>query len=300
MAGNYDPGFDPDHPDPNDPLYYPDAPPAETTPVNAPGQTTPPAAAHKTGAPTPQDWATATAGLTANERDQGSLNEVVKRLQGMGYNVTAAQTDSQGRNQGLIFDGVLHRVIDSGNQWTFVSNADGNAWGSGGGGAAGVDASYLQPFTQSLKDFAPGAYGVGDVGVPDFKSPGAFHAPTGESVMSDPGYKFREDRLRGSIENSAAARGLTNSRGTIDEILGNVGNFASQEYGNVWNRDFNLWNSDWSHAADAYGLTRGATDTNYQRLWNQYLTARDTAYQNQDRPFDKLSRTADRGVQASL
>lgn len=74
------------------------------------------------------DYQRATAGLTANERDQGSLNEVATRLRGMGYDVSLPQTDEQGRNQGLVINGKLHRVIDSSNNWTLVEGS--GAWGA--------------------------------------------------------------------------------------------------------------------------------------------------------------------------
>ena len=74
------------------------------------------------------DYQQATSGLTANERDQGPLNEIAKRLQTLGYSVSLPQTDEMGRNQGLIIDGKLYRVIDSSNNWTLGEGP--SAWGS--------------------------------------------------------------------------------------------------------------------------------------------------------------------------
>ena len=109
-------------------------------PSNTPGVGVPPLAAPTTAATAgarprtslEADYWAATQGLTANERDQAPLNEIAKRLNAQGYRVSLPQTDPQGRNQGLIIDGEIYRVINSANGWTLVRGS--GAWGSGGGG----------------------------------------------------------------------------------------------------------------------------------------------------------------------
>ena len=91
------------------------------------------------------DWASATQGLTANERDQTSLNAVAERLRGLGYDVSLPQTDEMGRNQGLNIDGKLYRVIDSSNRWTLGEGP--GAWGGGGGD------EFTDPWGRSMEQF---------------------------------------------------------------------------------------------------------------------------------------------------
>lgn len=285
MAGNYDPGFDPDHPDPDDPAYGPDPAPEDHGPPAPPPPPAPgsPAsffdAAGKFNGQYEPYFRSLFPGQTTLTGAQLKAKEAELKKAGMTVVTSASGNTAWVNYPGS--NGDIDVIGDYGGantlQWLLP--------GSGGGAGAGpaIDPSYLAPFTQSFKDFYPGAFGAAGA-----EFPGAFRAPTADSILQDPSYQWREGRLRGSIENSAAARGLTNSGGTIDDILSNVGNFASQEYGNIWNRDFNLWNTDWQHAGDAYS-----------RAWQQYLDSKNTFYQNQDRPFDKMFKGIETGLRAT-
>lgn len=198
------------------------------------------------------------------------------------------------------------------------NGGDGFYWGEGeggGGNSAGgdftIDPTYLSPFEEQFQGpgAGPDVPDFPEFQYADFEGFDPFTAPTAESILHDPSYQFRRDQGAGAIENSAAARGLLNSGGTLKDLLGYGQQFASQEYGNIWDRDFNLWgtqnqnkltgyetnrNNAANNFATNYGLTRDRYDllnqankTSYDRLWNEYLNRKDTWYRNQNEPFSK-------------
>lgn len=273
------------------------------------------------GAPvSPADWQqyTADLGIGSDTNPQG-LQTLMSRLRQGGYQVLQGPTDAQGRSDSLVINGMLTRVFDSNGKWNAVQDFNGSAWpkdsGSSGGqgsaafGSAAIDPSYLAPFTDQFQQ--PGAYQPGSFNYPDFQAPGGFQAPTAASLLQDPSYQFRLDQGEGALQNSAAAKGLLNSGGTLKDILGFGQNFASQEYGNVWDRDFTKWNTDYSHALDTYGANRSnaaanfstnysaskaASDDAYTRAWQQYQDSKNTFYTNQNNPFNKELSVAQLGA----
>lgn len=141
-----------------------------------------------------------------------------------------------------------------------------------GGGSMSVDPSYLSPFTS---DFGAAYRQLFGRDFADFKGPDI------DALKSDPGYQFRVSQSTGALQNSAAARGLLNSGGTLYDILGLSDQMAAQEYGAAWDRDFSKWNAD----AD--------------RAWKSYVENKDTWYRNQDEPFNKLYRAGQLGFGAA-
>lgn len=83
------------------------------------------------------------------------------------------------------------------------------------------------------------------------------------------------------LQNSAAARGLLGSGGTLYDLLNLGQKMGSQEYSNVRSR---LW--------DTYQANR-------DQAWRKYVEDKDTFYKNQSNPFDKLFRTASMGQSAA-
>ncbi|HYC00457.1 MAG TPA: hypothetical protein VEC57_15070 [Candidatus Limnocylindrales bacterium] len=63
-----------------------------------------------------------------------------------------------------------------------------------------------------------------------------FQAPTLEDAAREPGYAFARDEGLRAMTNSAAARGLLRTGGTLKELLGWGNRFAEQNYHNVYNR----------------------------------------------------------------
>lgn len=56
--------------------------------------------------------------------------------------------------------------------------------------------------------------------------------------QQDPGYQFRMQQGMNAINASAGARGMRNSGATMKALMGYGQNLASQEYGNVYNREY--------------------------------------------------------------
>lgn len=74
-------------------------------------------------------------------------------------------------------------------------------------------------------------------GFPDWTE--TFQAPTNVTEQNDPGYAFRQAEGQKGIERMAAARGGLLSGGTAKALDQYNQDYASNEYGNVYNRAFN-------------------------------------------------------------
>lgn len=92
---------------------------------------------------------------------------------------------------------------------------DPNGAGSTGSAASGGFGSLLQPYGKT------------------------FSSPTDVTEQNDPGYKFRIQQGLDALQNSAASRGGLLSGGTAKSLNDYAQNSASSEYGNVYNREFN-------------------------------------------------------------
>lgn len=126
----------------------------------------------------------------------------------------------------------------------------------------------------------PSAPGLPTVQVPQFNAP-TFSAPTGASEQNDPGYQFRLAQGEQALQNSAAARGVLNTGGTLKDVLGYGQNYASQEYANVFNRALQNYANQYQLAKDKYaplygqyqnvfGAQNAADLAAFQRAWDQY------------------------------
>jgi hypothetical protein len=145
----------------------------------------------------------------------------------------------------------------------------GGGGGTGGGGgdtgtitrsaAAGGFPTFTPPAPMALPtpysyaDYtapAPFAYDAYTMAQPF--SYAAFEAPTGQSMLSDPSYQFRLEQGQKALDASAANRGTLRTGSHLKDTIGYGQNFASQEYGNIFNR-----------AAEQYGMNRGNAQQNY-------------------------------------
>lgn len=102
-----------------------------------------------------------------------------------------------------------------------VAPSSGSGTGTGGWGG-GSGSSTTRPMF-NFKD------------APVFHAPN-FHAPTFAEAQQEPGYQFRLQGGSDALERSAAAKGVLRTGGTLKDITEYGQNFASQEYGNVFNR----------------------------------------------------------------
>lgn len=193
---------------------------------------------------------------------------------------------------GRTYDMIQAAGAGGGSGWTFNDVTDGGGMAPTGNA---IDASYLAPWEKEFNN--------PEFQYSDFGGWGDFKAPTADSILQDPSYQFRRDQMTGALENSAAARGVLNSGGTLRDILDQTGKYASLEYGNIWNRDFSAWNQQGQNKYNTWTANRGnAADNwskNYQSAWAKYLDQKDSFFQNQENPFSKLYRLGALGVGAA-
>lgn len=136
-------------------------------------------------------------------------------------------------------------------------------------------------FNRPLPHGLPGLPGVGSA--PSFN----FKAPSVDEALTDPGYQFRLGQGQDSLQRWAAAKGTLNDSGTAKALIDYGQNAASQEYANVWNRQFGVAReafapqmAQWAAGNDRAGLgytTEAAYNTNRENLdytsaWNKYVS----------------------------
>lgn len=73
-----------------------------------------------------------------------------------------------------------------------------------------------------------------------------FQSPTAVTEQNDPGYQFRLAQGQQALQNSAAARGGLLSGGTAKALTDYNQNAASGEYGNVYNRALQNYNTNYN------------------------------------------------------
>ena len=85
-----------------------------------------------------------------------------------------------------------------------------------------------------------------------------FSAPTGLTAQNDPGYQARLQLGTDTLQKSAAARGSVLTGGTAKALDSYAQDYASNEYGNVYNR-----------ALDTYSTNYNAYNTNQTNQYNK-------------------------------
>lgn len=110
--------------------------------------------------------------------------------------------------------------------------------GSGGGSSTGFGKLGGKP----IFDFGE---------VPQFAPP-EFKAPTFEDALNEPGYQFRQQAGENALQRSQAAQGLLRTGGSLKDLIGYGQKFASEEYGNVFNRALSSYDRKYQGAHDAY------------------------------------------------
>ncbi len=122
------------------------------------------------------------------------------------------------------------------------------AVGKGGGGLpSSTLGTLLQPFGQPPPTYVSpdyvdpsGAYPT----APNFPTIPDWQSPTGEQARNLPGYEFaRQEGLRG-LEQSAAARGVTNTGGTLEDIVKFGDQFGTQNYQTARANSFEDWQAN--------------------------------------------------------
>lgn len=121
-------------------------------------------------------------------------------------------------------------------------------------------------------------------------TPPTFTAPSVGDALNDPGYQFRVQQGDAGLQNWAAARGTLNSSDTANALEDYNQNSASQEYQNVWNRDFSQYTQATlptytstvvNPAINAYNTTASSgqfqNNANYLNAWNAFVNSQNNA-----------------------
>ncbi len=132
----------------------------------------------------------------------------------------------------------------------------------------------------------PGATGVG-AGSLTTPYSGTFTAPTDITEQNDPGYQARLKLGTDAIQKSAAARGSVVTGGTA-KALGTYGqDYASNEYGNVYNRAltgfntaYNQYNNDQANQYNRLAALSATGQTTATNLANQGQAASNNVTNN--------------------
>lgn len=111
---------------------------------------------------------------------------------------------------------------------------------------------------------------------------GSFQAPTGLNYQNDPGYQARLQLGTDAIDNSAAARGDLLSGNTLKALTDYGQTFGSNEYGNVYNRALQNYQTNAGNfyqtqantfnrlsGLGAMGLQAGGMANNANQFYNQ-------------------------------
>jgi hypothetical protein len=148
----------------------------------------------------------------------------------------------------------------------------------GGSGAtdnpfAAWSGSFTPPTAQALPD-APTVPGAPQFNAPSWSQAPAFSyrdfvGPTADEAMQSPGYQFRLGQGTDRLQNAASARGTLNDSGTLKALMDYGQDAASQEYANVWKRDYDQYATNRGNALDTY-------NTNYK---TQYVDPYTASYQ---------------------
>lgn len=180
------------------------------------------------------------------------------------------------------------------------TNAGGGG-GSAGGGAPGEGLfnpnlyapfqgqapSYQRPTLPNAPNF-DSYYSEAAHPTPVYQSPtmrqapafqaGRFSAPTLEEAQNQPGYQFGVEQGEKALQQSRASQGLLRTGGTLKDILDYGRNAATQNYGNVFNQNLDVFKTNEGGRVNAY-------NTNYNTQIkdpNDYdLLNAQTAFQGQ-------------------
>lgn len=212
--------------------------------------------------------------------------------------------------RGKTYDGIYNvGSPDQRKQFIEVGGGGGDPNGGGnGGGDFALNPDYLAPFTTP---FEPGA----DTQLPT--PPGGqpfaypdFNVPDPSKIALDPSYQFRLNQGIDAIKSNKAAMGTLNTGGTIKDYLNYGQGAASQEYSNIFDRNFRTWGANrdnafgsWAanttQANTGFGQQKSLADDAYSRAWQKYRGLEDTFRANQNGPSQKLLALANIGSSAA-
>lgn len=190
--------------------------------------------------------------------------------------------------------GLWGREPGSGAATTTATTTGGGGGGGGGGnGGGGGGNTQLTDWTRPWGGvFTAPTLGPGVPDTPQFQ----FKAPTYEQALNEPGYQFAAGEGRRLMEQSAAAKGLLNTGGTLRDVNAWGTNFAATKYNDVYGRAYQKAQDEFAPQMTAYSTTAAANqrsnEWNYSNAWNKYLFDYQAFRNWQNDAFDKYFRTA--------
>lgn len=160
----------------------------------------------------------------------------------------------------------------------------GGSYGAGSGGSDFAFPSFNPP------TYTPGQpFNGGQFKAPPAFSYGEFQAPTLAEAQNRPGYQFALDQGRKALENSAAARGVLRTGGTLKDLFSWGDKFGEQNYGAQFNQDLTGYTTNRENAADAYrlnyGISKDVFDTNYGSSRDAWDRANQSGLDTYDRLY---------------
>lgn len=156
--------------------------------------------------------------------------------------------------------------------WNPDTGGGSNGPGPGGGpapGGAASGATGTSPFpTFTAPGFTPQT-GIGAPSPYTFTpfSYQDFHAPTLEEAAAQPGYQFGLKQGQDALQNSAAARGTLRGGGTLKDLFGYTNAAAEQNYGNVFNQNKSVYDTNRDNAFGTWAANTGAGLGAYNTNW---------------------------------
>lgn len=200
-----------------------------------------------------------------------------------GQNLTAGMSEETGRRydaeRGLV-GGYM-----GANGWV---SGEPRSGGGGGGGSFGLSGGSFDSSGFSWPRFNAPQYTAGAA----FQGPAtpfafeAFKGPGAADIFKDPSYTGRRDEGLRAIEHGAAAKGLTRLPQTLKALGSWNQDFASREYGNIFDRSAQTWGMNRNNAADAYSLNYGVSRDVWDRGEQQNLSTHDRNYKGAYDMFD--------------
>ncbi len=128
-----------------------------------------------------------------------------------------------------------------------------------------ANATQLQMYSQTRDDLSPytqaGVAPLNSLATNDFMN----------NWQVDPGYRFRLNEGMKALQGSAAAKGNLNSGATMKALTRYGQDFASNEYGNIYNREYNRLSNLVNIGQNSAAQT-GAAGQNYANAYGQNIT----------------------------
>lgn len=207
---------------------------------------------------------------------QDFLNELAAK-----NGVTVGETDLanlEGKNP----EDVAQFQTDLTNQYAQrASNVPGGGGPEAGMGNPGVWGSVPAAFGETYSTPGRPSWLAGEYKPPAWQG-GDFQAPTAADMFKDPGYQTRLDATQRGFERSAAAKGSVLSGGFIGRTLPRaLGEEASNEYGNAFNRSFQTYQQKYGQYQDTVANSlnaRGVNENAYQSDVGNSLSQYNTRY----------------------